>query len=252
LAAAEAMDEPAQANGVQAEGADDGMQKGIPDEPEPGIPEGPSGVGAVGEAGAPGVEGSAEEPAKGVPEEPEPGQPEEPEPAPAGTEDRPSPPPMTVGSGEPDAPKPGVPDEPTAAPPGTPGGAHHEGKEAGDDAEGPHALVRGRVDAPGGSGKIRIDLFDGDQRNVSGPRPKVVGVHEIDSPGGFELSVPLTHKRVWLGAYRDLNGNHRPDKGEPSGWYSRNPVFLDSLPASVVISLEVEGKSSGLGLDFGE
>lgn len=226
-------------------------EAGVPAEPEPGIPENPS-PGGGGTPGSPGVEGLAEEPAKGVPDEPEPGIPTAPAPAEAGSANQPEPPPAQAGQGVASEPTPGVPDEPKPAPPGSPGGAAHKGKNDGQvEEEGPQAMVRGRIDAPQGLGVIRIDLFDGDQRNVAGPRPKVVGVHEVEDPGPFELSVAVSHKRVWVGAYRDINGNKRPDKGEPSGWYARNPVFLDSPPASLVITLNVEGKATGLGLDFG-
>jgi hypothetical protein len=247
LEAVDAMEEGSPRTGTPMPGVDGQPEKGIPEEPEPGIPTEPSAGGES--AGAAGLSG---EPAKGVPEEPEPGVPEQPAPAPSGSTERPTPPPSVDGQGAPEEPEPGVPEDPEPAPPGSPGGAAHAGKEDGGVEEGPHALIRGRIDSGGGSGKIRIDMFDGDQRNVSGPRPKVVGVHEIDSPGGFEVSVPQAHKRVWIGAYRDLNGNNRPDKGEPSGWYSRNPVYLDSIPSSVIITLVVEGKATGLGLDFGE
>ena len=247
----EAVDEMATVSGEDRAAASP-AGVGVPEEPEPGEPTDPSPGDAGGVPGEPGQAGVAEQPDKGVPEEPKPGVPSEPTPAAAGSADRPEPPPSQAGQGEPDEPQPGVPDEPQPAPPGSPGGAAHQGKMNGEEERGPEALIRGRIDAPGGSGMIRIDLFDGDQRNVAGPRPKVVGVHEISSPGGFEVSIPQSHKRVWVGAYRDLNGNKRPDKGEPSGWYPRNPVYLDSLPSSVIISLEVEGKASGLGLDFGE
>lgn len=244
LEAVDAMDENSVEEGQPvSEGGE--PQKGVPEEPLPGVPGDPSPGVPTGEPGL------AEEPQKGTPEEPEPGIPTDPEPAAAGSSERPAPPPSS-GGGAPAEPQPGVPEEPEPAPPGSPGGAHHEGKEGGGAEEGPHVLIRGRIDAPGGKGVIRIDMFDGDQRNVAGPRPKVVGVHEIATPGGFEVSVPQSHGRVWLGAYRDLNGNNRPDKGEPTGWYKRNPVFLDGSPPSVVIELEVEGKASDLGLDFGE
>lgn len=244
LEAVDAMEDNAGAEG--GPGSESGaLQKGVPEDPQLGVPEEPLPGSPTGEPGL------AAEPEKGTPAEPEPGTPTDPEPAAPGTSDQPEPPP-SAGGGDPAEPQPGVPKDPEPAPPGSPGGAHHEGKEAGGAEEGPHVLIRGRIDAPGGSGVIRIDMFDGDQRNVAGPRPKVVGVHEIATPGRFEVSVPQSHRRVWLGAYRDLNGNNRPDKGEPTGWYKRNPVFLDGSPPSVVIELEVEGKASDLGLDFGE
>lgn len=154
--------------------------------------------------------------------------------------------------GIPEEPEPGVPEEPEAAPPGSPGGARHAGQEAEQQPVGPQVIVRGVVSGEPGVGKIRIDMFDGDQRNVSGPRPKVVAVHEISTLGPFDHSVPVSAKRIWLGAYRDVNDNKRPDKGEPFGWYSRNPIYLDDVPDLIEVEIESEGKASGLGLDFGE
>lgn len=195
----------------------------------------------------------AQEPPVGVAGEPEPGIPEEPEPAPAGSNDRPEPPPHSSGDGKAAEPKPGIPAEPTPAPPGTPGGADHPGKEGGVTEDGPQVVLRGTVSgAEEVGGRIRIDLFDGDQRNTSGPRPRVIGVHEVADTGPFELSIAKSAKRVWIGAYRDLNQNNRPNKGEPFGWYSKNPVYLDDPPDQIKIFLAVEGKAAGLGLDFGE
>ena len=221
--------------------AGDGVVPGVPEEPEPGIP---------GEEAGEMSKGIAAEPSPGTPEDPEPGIPEDPDPAAPGTASQPKPPPS--GDGVPVQPEPGIPDEPTPAPPGSPGGADHEGKSGGPVEQGPHVLIRGSVSSVSSNGKIRIDLFDGDQRNVSGPRPKVVGVHELATVGPFELSVPASVGSVWLGAYLDVNANNRPDKGEPFGWYSKNPIHLDDVPKAVNIALEEEGKTTGLGLDFGE
>jgi hypothetical protein len=249
-------------------GADGEPKPGIPEEPKPGVPEDPpegapvaqkaegitpgtsAGVGVPAEPGEAGV---PLEPEAGVPEEPKPGAAEEPKPAPAGSTEKPDPPPGTEGSGKASAPKPGVPEDPEPAPPGTPGGADHPGKEGGVVAEGPHITLRGRITGgESAGGRIRIDLFDGDQRNTSGPRPRVVGVHEVNPSGTFEISVPQSAGRVWIGAYRDLNQNNRPNEGEPFGWYSKNPVYLEDPPSLVEITLAVEGKSRGLGLDFRE
>ena len=198
------------------------------------------------------AEPATQQPSIGEDGEPEPGIPEEPTPAPAGSTDRPTPPPPG-GEGKAKEPEPGVPEEPTPAPPGTPGGADHPGKEGGVVEEGPQVILRGSIS--GGEevgGRIRIDLFDGDQRNTSGPRPRVIGVHEVDKSGPFELSVAQSAERVWIGAYRDLNQNNRPNEGEPFGWYAKNPVYLSDPPDQVQIKLTVEGKSRGLGLDFRE
>ena len=237
---------------------DENMKPGIPEEPKPGIPTEPAPNGTPGTPGIPveGGEGAVapEEPEPGTPEEPEPGMPDEPEPALPGSTDRPVPKGGSQGDmGTAQAPAPGVPEEPEPAPPGSPGGAQHAEKQ--DFAvEGVQVLVRGEVLlGTAVAGQIRIDLFDGDQRNVAGPRPKVIGVHEMEGPGSFEISVSQSAKRVWLGAYVDLNSNNRPDKGEPSGWYAGNPVQLKADPIEEVqIRLEVESKSSGLGRDFGE
>ena len=240
LEAAESMESADAPKGVPP-APEEGVVPGVPEEPEPGLP---------GEQREEMAKGLAEEPSPVTPDEPEPGIPDEPEPAPPGTDGQPAPPPS--GDGVAVQPEPGVPDEPNPAPPGSPGGADHAGKEGGSVDEGPHVTIRGSISFAATEGKVRIDLFDGDQRNVSGPRPKVVGVHELATVGPFELSVPASVGSVWLGAYLDVNENNRPDKGEPSGWYSRNPVHLDDIPASVNIDLVEEGKRTGLGLDFGE
>jgi len=237
LEAAESMGTDTQKDGAPIK-AQAGVVPGTPDEPPPGVP------GDAMEAGLAG------DPEPGTPAEPQPGIPEDPEPAAPGSEAVPDPPPG--GDGVPAQPEPGVPEEPKPAPPGTPGGAEHPGKDGGIVDEGPHVTIRGSISSGSLNGKIRIDLFDGDQRNVSGPRPKVVGVHEINESGPFEVSIPASVGKVWLGAYLDSNKNNRPDKGEAVGWYSRNPVHLDDVPKAVNITLQEEGKASGLGLDFGE
>jgi hypothetical protein len=236
---------------------EENMEPGIPEEPTPGVATGPASKGVAGTPGTPaegGVVVAPEEPEPGTPEDPVPGIPEDPEPARPGSTDRSE----AVdgeqeGLGTAESPEPGTPEDPEPAPPGSPGGAQHAEKQD-FTVEGVQVLVRGQVFLDEEiTGQIRIDLFDGDQRNVAGPRPKVVGVHEMDAAGSFEISVSQSAKRVWLGAYVDLNSNNRPDKGEPSGWYQNNPVQLQDDPIDeVLIRLEVESKSSGLGRDFGE
>ena len=121
-----------------------------------------------GEPGEPGaVQPGEENMEAGIPEEPAPGIPEEPVPAPAGSAQMPKPPPG--GDGVPAEPAPGVPEEPEAAPPGSPGGAAHAGKDDQALESGPQAIIRGVILGEAGVGKVRIDMFDGDQRNVSGP-----------------------------------------------------------------------------------
>ena len=226
----------------------EGQTPGIPDETvTPGIPEEP-------EPAPPGTETDGVSP--GVPEEPEPappgsdtgaaamtpGVPEEPEPAPPGT-------PGGSDTGG-VAITPGIPEEPEPAAPGSPGGGDHADKEPG--YQGPTVTLKGSVSMDESiQGKIYIDVFDGDQRNISGERPNLVTVHSVAGPGPFEISVPVSAKRVWLSAYADVTQDNRPTKGEPTGWYPGNPVFLDSPPERIKIELVADKKPVGLGLDFG-
>jgi hypothetical protein len=223
---------------------DEVITPGIPDEPAPappgtssegvtpGIPDEP----APAEAGAPwgGDTGSVTI---------TPGVPDEPAPAPAGA-------PGGSDTGA-IAVTPGVPDEPAPGAPGTAGGAAHADKQVG--FEGPTTTLRGwlRMDESI-QAKIKIDVFDGDQRNIAGPRPSLVTVASFDRPGEFEIEVPLSAKRVWLSAYADTTGDGRPSKGEPTGWYPGNPVFLSDAPDVIVIELVADKKAVGLGLDFGQ
>ncbi len=186
----------------------------------------------------------------GVPDEPDPVQPDEPE---QGVPDEPTPaPPGTPGgsdTGGVDV-TPGVPEEPEPAPPGTEGGAPHEGKV--EALSGPQVTLRGRISMDESiKAKVYIDVFDGDQRNHTGPRPSLVKVIELAGAGDFEITLPVSAKRVWLSAYADLTSDNRPTKGEPTGWFPGNPVFLDSPPDFISVDLVMESKPVGLGLDFG-
>jgi hypothetical protein len=149
---------------------------------------------------------------------------------------------------------PGVPEEPTPASPGSPGGNAHKDKKE-EPMDGPQVRVRGRISSASPvQGKVRIDVFDGDHRDIRNQGDKRINhilVHEIERPSWFEISIPLAYKRVWIGAYGDLNDNKRPDRGEPVGWYRSNPVQLSGTPPTVFIELMVETKATGLGLDFG-
>ncbi len=241
--------------GLEEAGTAEDPVPGVPSEPERVIVDasGAEMVGVPGDAlGEAGLEdpGTMEDPERGIPEEPVPGVPEEPEPAvpdaphPEGLQDTG----RTLGL--PEAPEPGIPEEPTPAPPGSPGGAERDGEK--NEVTGPHITLSGRVNMDVSlEAKIRIDIFDGDHRNLNAPRPKVVQFHELQRAGSFEISVPQDAKRVWIGAYADLNGNNRPDRGEPRGWYSRNPVFLMDVTETILIELVQEKVADDLGADFG-
>jgi hypothetical protein len=100
--------------------------------------------------------------------------------------------------------------------------------------------LSGEVVFPGyRSGPIRIDVFDGDQRDLSA-RPRVVGVAQIAGPGMFTVSVPEAARLVWISSFNDENSNSRPDlQSDPTGYYEKNPVRIDKGPvADLTIRLE--------------
>lgn len=154
--------------------------------------------------------------------QPAPGTPSQPPPAAA------APP----GAGTPPSPTPGTPQEPP--PGGGPGGP----------TQGPSVTLSGVIQlAQPTAGAVRIDVFDGDQRDLSGPRPQVVGMGKIAAAGPFSVAVPQSAAKVWIGAFVDVDGDGRPGPAEPSGWYARNPVSTASGDVNNInLSLAVEGR----------
>ncbi len=153
-------------------------------------------------------------PGAGSPPAPPPGDPAEPPPGKG--EDPPA--------GRAADPPPGTPDEPA---PGAPG------------ADGPSVTVSGEVRlADYELGKVRIDIFDGDQKDLEGPRPSVVAVAEIERPGPFSVQVPVSAPQVWIGAYVDEDLNGRPGPLDPAGWYAGNPVETEGGADGVIIELQ--------------
>jgi hypothetical protein len=173
-------------------------------------------------APAPGKTGSA--PVKaGTPAQPAPGRGAPPA---AGTPGEPTP-------GDPGQPAPGTPEQPA---PGVPG------------ADGPSVVLSGTVAvASWGGGPIRIDIFDGDQQAAagSGKRPSVVAQARLDAPGAFEVRVPTSAGRVWIGAFADENRNGRPDPRDPSAWFGGNPVSTDEARGGIALSLEAAPPPGG-------
>lgn len=149
---------------------------------------------------------STPEPARVQPSDPPPGDPGQPPP------------------GDPGQPEPGVPTEPA---PGS---------------DGPQVTLSGTIAVPDWKpgGSIRIDVFDGDQRDLSAPRPSVVGMQRLSEPGAFTVSVPASAEKVWIGAYADLDGDDRPSPAEPAGWYASNPVSLSGTVSGISFTLAVE------------
>ncbi len=159
--------------------------------------------------------GAAHPPGQGQPSQPQPGEPGQPPPGAAA-----QPPP-----GEPGQPPPGVPDEPAPVAPEGPG---PEAAVPGDPPEGPSVVLRGEVRyADYRGGKVRVDVFDGDQLDRT-KRPGVVGWADLSGPGPFELTVPASTGEVWLSAFNDANSDGRPGHEDPTGFFGGNPLRLGS------------------------
>lgn len=150
--------------------------------------------------------------------------------------------------GSPDAPSPGAPGQPQAGtapdpPPGDPNVPPPGGKpggqgEPGGAIDGPAVTLSGTISVPGWeSGEIRIDVFDGDQQDLTGPRPGVVGFGKLDKPGAFSVQVPASTPKVWLGAFHDADGDGRPGPQDPSGWLTGNPVHTDGTVSGLDLEL---------------
>ena len=153
-------------------------------------------------------------PEPGVPAQPAPGDPQQPEP------------------GQPGEPGAGVPQQPD---PGAPGDGGEQRPK-----EGPRVTISGSIEySDYEAGKLRIDVFDGDQRDFS-KRPSVVTWHALEAPGSFSVSVPQSVNKVWFSSFNDANENGRPDHEDPTGIYSSNPVDVTAGDVTgVVIELSV-------------
>ena len=107
----------------------------------------------------------------------------------------------------------------------------------------PKVTLSGRVELLGEGdweGKsIRIDIFDGDQQAIDGPRPKVVSTKRIKQQGDFSLVVDQQDRSLWLGAYCDVDGDGRPGPNDPSGWFSQNPISSATDRDGIVIQLTI-------------
>ena len=103
---------------------------------------------------------------------------------------QPPPQPNSGQVGKPVEPQAGIPDEPTAG--------------GGVVIDGPAVSLSGVIEVSDwGGGPIRLDVFDGDQQDITGPRPSVVAVGEVKRPGPFVIEVPVSAKNVWLGGFSD-------------------------------------------------
>ena len=124
-------------------------------------------------------------------------------------------------------PNPGIPAEP---PPGQPLGG-----------TGPQVNLSGTVTLENWSGApIRVDIFDGDQRNLNGPRPSVIGVVRLEALGAWQVSVPASASELWIGGYADDNRDGKPDHEEPVGWYAGNPVAGGAARSALDLILKID------------
>ena len=183
--------------------------------------------------GDPYAPGTLRNPGPGQPGQPTPGDPGQPE---QGAAVQPPP-------GAPDQPQPGMPDQPRPGVPDQPGG---QAADPGVPSEGPMVRIQGEVRYAGYSqGKVRVDVFDGDQRDHT-KRPGVVGWADLDGPGPFDLAVSQASGKVWLSAFNDANGDGRPGHEDPTGFMADNPLVLDEDAISgVVIELKLNPKPDG-------
>ena len=87
---------------------------------------------------------------------------------------------------------------------------------------------------------LRVDVFDGDQRDLGAPRPSVVGMTRVSEPGPYTVMVSASASAVWVGAYADLDGDGRPDHEEPVGWFAGNPLTPTDGVSGIDLVLAVE------------
>lgn len=126
-------------------------------------------------------------------------------------------------------PKPGTPQEPA---PGNP------------FQDGPLVKLSGEIIVPNWKGEpIRIDIFDGDQRQIGGSRPNVVMMEHLKSDGAFEIDIPQNDSYYWIGAYVDVDGDGKPGPNDPSAWYSGNPISGKKETKGVILQLTVPDDS---------
>ena len=133
----------------------------------------------------------------------------------------------------------GVPEEPLPGVPAPPRAVVLD-----DQPEQPSALeqieISGVILVQGWNGnEIRIDIFDGDQRQIGGNRPSVISSSSVNKPGAYKISIPKGDGKYWIGAYVDQNGDGRPGKQDPSGWYLGNPISASQPATGIELVLSV-------------
>lgn len=106
--------------------------------------------------------------------------------------------------------------------------------------DGEFITISGTIEANNPNNRsIRIDIFDGDQRNIGGKRPSVVVSTTVDAGPEFEIFLPKKNQMLWVGAYIDEDENGRPGPLDPSGWYGANPISGEENHSRVVLTLGI-------------
>ena len=106
--------------------------------------------------------------------------------------------------------------------------------------DGEFITISGTIEATNPNNKpIRIDIFDGDQRNIGGKRPSVVVSTTVEAGPEFEIALPKKSQMLWVGAYIDEDGNGRPGPLDPSGWYTENPISGESDHSRIILTLGI-------------
>jgi hypothetical protein len=99
-------------------------------------------------------------------------------------------------------------------------------------------VFEGTISVNDWSGKpIRIDVFDGDQRNIGGKRPSVIISETVNKIGTFSIEIPQKDVMVWIGGFIDEDQDGRPGPKDPSGWYTGNPVSAKDNQKGITFSL---------------
>ena len=106
--------------------------------------------------------------------------------------------------------------------------------------DGEFITISGTIEANNPNNRsIRIDIFDGDQRNIGGKRPSVVVSTTVDAGPEFEIFLPKKNQMLWVGAYIDEDENGRPGPLDPSGWYAENPISGEENHSRVFLTLGI-------------
>ena len=84
-------------------------------------------------------------------------------------------------------------------------------------------MISGTIEAQNPNNKpIRIDIFDGDQRNIGGKRPSVVGVQRLNQVLSLKYFCQRKNKCCGWGHTLMKMEMVALDHLDPSGWYGES------------------------------